>query len=568
MFLRCALIFTIFFGAAFAAAPVYAEPECSQKKKICFGINWETAIPAHVAGVEVDAQDKYHGGTPLHWAVVFNENQAVAAALLKTGADLEAQDKHGNTPLHSAAMFSENPAVITALLEAGANVGVRNNNGDTPLHKAASWVNKNPAVITILLQAGADVGARNKRGETPLHKAAFLHETPERITALLEAGADVEARDKYGDTSLHWATQSATSAGIIALLKAGADVDAQNKRKETPLHWAAGGNQNPAATTALLQAGADVGARDDYGETPLHRAAYWNRNNNPEVITALLEAGADVEAQNEGGETPLHKAARRAVVLSRGYENIIILLKAGANPKLKNASDKTPFDIVKESESLEGTKIYWALHDAQFKKLESSSLIAPESASNLSPAETAFENGWRSVVVVQTDERQGSGVVVKPNLVATNCHVVNGGDIVVYKADSRRAQTDTAHRAHINRADEKRDLCLLDAPGLWGIPAEIRQAETLRVGEAVFAIGAPKGLEYSLSAGVVSQLRADDGENAPYVQTDAAISPGSSGGGLFDGEGRLVGITTFKGIGKGEEGITFAIPAEWILQMK
>ena len=65
-----------------------------------------------------------------------------------------------------------------------------------------------------------------------------------------------------------------------------------------------------------------------------------------------------------------------------------------------------------------------------------------------------------------------------------------------------------------------------------GIPANIRRADTLKVGENVYAIGAPKGLEYSMSAGIVSQLRGDGGE-APIIQTDAAISPGSSGGGLL-----------------------------------
>ena len=181
-----------------------------------------------------------------------------------------------------------------------------------------------------------------------------------------------------------------------------------------------------------------------------------------------------------------------------------------------------------------------------------------------SAAQTAFEHGWRSVVVITTSDAQGSGVIVRPNVVATNCHVVDdGGEIVVYKADNRRAQTDTPHRAAIRHADDERDLCLLDVSALWGIPAQIRKAGSLSIGEAVYAIGTPQGLEYSLSAGVVSQLRRDE-DGAPVIQTDAAVSPGSSGGGLFDAEGYLVGITTQK-ISDGE--ITFAVPAEWILDM-
>ncbi len=191
--------------------------------------------------------------------------------------------------------------------------------------------------------------------------------------------------------------------------------------------------------------------------------------------------------------------------------------------------------------------------------------IAPP-AQQRTPAQIAFEHGWRSVVVVTTSDGQGGGVIIRPNVVATNCHVVeDGGDgIVVYKAEHRRARTDAPHPAAIRRADRERDLCLLDVSELWGVPAQLREAKSLSIGETVYAIGAPQGLDYSLSAGVVSQLRRDAG-GAPVIQTDAAVSPGSSGGGLFDATGNLVGITTRK-ISDGE--ITFALPAEWILEMR
>ena len=185
----------------------------------------------------------------------------------------------------------------------------------------------------------------------------------------------------------------------------------------------------------------------------------------------------------------------------------------------------------------------------------------------INAAAVAFENGWRSVVVVETDESQGSGVIIRPNLVATNCHVVDDGTaIMVFKANNRRAQKDEVFRAQIHRAHEARDLCLLEVSGLWGIPANLRRTDSLTVGESVYAIGAPQGLDYSLSAGVISQLRKEEGESLPLIQTDAAISPGSSGGGLFDAQGNLVGITQSKIVDDSAEGIGFAIPADWILQ--
>lgn len=104
---------------------------------------------------------------------------------------------------------------------------------------------------------------------------------------------------------------------------------------------------------------------------------------------------------------------------------------------------------------------------------------------------------------------------------------------------------------------------MLDVDGLWGVPATVRKYGTLKVGEDVYGLGAPQGFDLSISSGIVSQLRTNDGNR--YIQTDAAISPGSSGGGLFDSEGSLVGIMTAKIADKGVEGIGFAIPADLAL---
>jgi serine protease Do len=83
---------------------------------------------------------------------------------------------------------------------------------------------------------------------------------------------------------------------------------------------------------------------------------------------------------------------------------------------------------------------------------------------------------------------------------------------------------------------------------------------TLAVGTKVYAIGAPQGLELSLSDGVVASLRPLGGSS--LIQTTAAISAGSSGGGLFDSLGRLVGITTFQS--RTGQNLNFAVPADWI----
>ena len=187
--------------------------------------------------------------------------------------------------------------------------------------------------------------------------------------------------------------------------------------------------------------------------------------------------------------------------------------------------------------------------------------IAPQ---NKNTAEAVFESTWRSVVLIKTPKGQGSGVIVRPNIVATNCHVIeDGSDIAVFKHDNRRASTDTRFSATVLYRNDENDFCLLDVAELWGIQASIRKYNTLNIGESVFALGSPKGLNLSLSDGIISQLH--DGKNFRYIQTNAAISPGSSGGGLFDSQGNFIGILTKKSTAEGAEGLGFAIPADLAL---
>ncbi len=191
-------------------------------------------------------------------------------------------------------------------------------------------------------------------------------------------------------------------------------------------------------------------------------------------------------------------------------------------------------------------------------------------------AKTVFANVARSVVVVLAMDRggaetgQGSGVVVDKQVVVTNCHVVEeAAEVAVRQAvDSAGGETYRMAASLLARDDE-RDLCLLLVNELSESPAapsvHMGTAKSLEVGEEVYAVGAPQGLALSLSRGIVSQLRGAFGKRqAPLVQTDAAISPGSSGGGLFNGNGELVGVTTFKWKG---ENLNFALPVEWVGQL-
>lgn len=176
-----------------------------------------------------------------------------------------------------------------------------------------------------------------------------------------------------------------------------------------------------------------------------------------------------------------------------------------------------------------------------------------------------FEKVSPSVVIVKAENLsgkpigQGSGVVVKSNEVATNCHVVRSAERLRVQHEGK------LYAAAVKFADSERDLCLLEIANLPAKPVHLGEAKALKVGDSVFAIGSPQGLELSLSTGIVAQLRKGKGSQTPIIQTTAAISPGSSGGGLFDANGRLVGITTL--YLADSQNLNFALPAEWIVEL-
>jgi hypothetical protein len=178
-------------------------------------------------------------------------------------------------------------------------------------------------------------------------------------------------------------------------------------------------------------------------------------------------------------------------------------------------------------------------------------------------ATQVFEEVKDSVFVVKAldsrgaEKALGSAVLLPSGKFATNYHVVLDGTL--YQVGSGGKFVPATFFA----GDPEKDICLLDAPGISGKPALLGTAATLKVGQPVYAVGAPQGLELSISEGIVSQLR---GAPPPIIQTTAAISHGSSGGGLFDAEGRLVGLTTL--YVEGGQNLNFALPVEWIADIK
>lgn len=156
--------------------------------------------------------------------------------------------------------------------------------------------------------------------------------------------------------------------------------------------------------------------------------------------------------------------------------------------------------------------------------------------------------------------RYGTAVAVSDDTLLTNCHIVAAADRRISIASTGKdSSRDADDDAELVASDFAADRCVVRTRRLRLEPvAGVRAWESLEVGEAVYAIGNPRSLARTLSEGLVSGKRLVRGSR--WVQTTAPISPGSSGGGLFDQRGNLVGITT--GSLRDAQGINFAIAAD------
>ena len=222
---------------------------------------------------------------------------------------------------------------------------------------------------------------------------------------------------------------------------------------------------------------------------------------------------------------------------------------------------------------------------------EPAQITAAEPVSDPSPAVYVAQKNANSVVGVITNTQswnrstgeveetmysQGSGVVIQEGgYVLTNYHVVEGGDSFQVLLPSGEKT-----EATLAGSDSSLDLAVLQVTGDAAkqlVPATIGSSSNLIVGSTVVAIGNPGGevLANTVTQGIVSALERSDVKgnnttrNVDYIQHDAAINSGNSGGGLFNYKGELVGINTLKYSGSAYtgatfEGLGFAIPVETV----
>ncbi len=162
---------------------------------------------------------------------------------------------------------------------------------------------------------------------------------------------------------------------------------------------------------------------------------------------------------------------------------------------------------------------------------------------------------------------QGSGFIVSPDgLILTNAHVVENANEVTVKLSDHRE-----FKAKVLGSDKTSDIAVLKVDAKDLPTVRLGDSDALNVGDYVLAIGQPFGLEETATAGIVSATsRALPGDGyVPFIQTDAAVNPGNSGGPLFDASGAVVGINSqiYSNSG-GYQGVSFAIPINLAKQVK
>lgn len=195
-------------------------------------------------------------------------------------------------------------------------------------------------------------------------------------------------------------------------------------------------------------------------------------------------------------------------------------------------------------------------------------VVFPYSVEHVSAqtAKAVAAKAFPSVVLLLMEDARGqplslgSGFVIQGGYIATNLHVVRGASRGTAKLIGQPAK---AEILGVVAVDPRMDIVLLQVKGLQAPPLPIGDSSRVAVGEEVFAIGNPQGLEGTMSQGIVSGIRKV--KDAEVLQITAPISPGSSGGPVLDQQGKVIGIAvaTFRG----GQNLNFAIPSFYLANL-
>lgn len=190
-------------------------------------------------------------------------------------------------------------------------------------------------------------------------------------------------------------------------------------------------------------------------------------------------------------------------------------------------------------------------------------LIFGASAVNAETAQQIAKKAFGSTVLLVMEDANGqplslgSGFFVGNGSIASNLHVVEGAARGYAKLVGQKKKYDIEG---ITAVDLKRDLVLLKISGSNSPALALGNSEVIQVGESVYAVGNPRGLEGTFSQGIVSSIR--DVGTDKLLQITAPISPGSSGGPVLNGKGEVVGVSV--ATYRGGQNLNFAIPSNYL----
>lgn len=257
--------------------------------------------------------------------------------------------------------------------------------------------------------------------------------------------------------------------------------------------------------------------------------------------------------QTERSHKPLRNSTMIGIVSAIGISSVLLsggAAYAGTKIAQEQASNNTP--IVQQAPNNGSTNVNVTTIDVSdvVEKLRPSVVeISTESISS-----------GNSIFGQYISQGAGSGVVYSQDgYIITNNHVIDGASVIKVKT-----LDGTEYTATLVGTDPQTDIAIIKVDANNLVPATLGDSDAIRVGQAAIAIGNPLGsLGGSVTTGTISAVGREitiDNETMTLLQTDAAINPGNSGGGLFDINGRLVGIVNAKNSSTEIEGLGFAIP--------
>ncbi len=186
-----------------------------------------------------------------------------------------------------------------------------------------------------------------------------------------------------------------------------------------------------------------------------------------------------------------------------------------------------------------------------------SSLDSPSIVARVSPAVVLIKGESGSGTVL------GSGLIVSPDgKIATNLHVIRD----LKTAGIQLASGEVFDAVSVLAFDDRKDLAIVKIAGFDLPTVELGNSNDVKSGERVVVIGSPRGLQGTVTTGVVSAIRDEpSGAGFKLIQTDASVNPGNSGGPLLNDRGQAIGVVTSKL--RGSEGLNFALPINYVRGM-